>query len=123
NKVNRFKMDSGRESKIANIKKLHNLLENSTDVREILSDFLDYYPHQLQLIKEKATKNAFIEMANQVHKLKGSLSNFDAEKATEILKNLEEYVKEENKKAIEEYLVKLENELEILKSYLLKHLN
>src|SRR6056297_2038766 len=122
NKINKFKINQGRELKIADIKKLRKLLENTTDVQEIVSDFLDYYPNQLHLIKEKANQNAFNDMGNLVHKLKGSVSNFDAERVIDVLKELERDAKEKNITSLENDLPKLETELETLKSYLLKHL-
>src|SRR6056297_3381784 len=122
NKINKFKINQGRELKIADIKKLRKLLENTSDVQEIVSDFLDYYPHQLHLIKEKVNQNAFNDMGNLVHKLKGSVSNFDAEKVVSVLTKLERDAKEKNKTSVENNLPKLETELETLKTYLLKHL-
>jgi HPt (histidine-containing phosphotransfer) domain-containing protein len=107
--------------KIANIEKLHKLLENSTDVGEIVSDFLDYYPHQLLQIKEIANSKEYEELANSVHKMKGSVTNFDAEQVLDTLKRIETYAKNEDQVSIEKSLIKLEEQLEVLKTYLQKH--
>lgn len=120
NKINKFRVNQKNDKKIANIEKLKKLLENADDVQEIVSDFLDYYPHQLHLIKERANENAYADLANLVHKLKGSVSNFEAEKVVGVLKELEAFAKEEDNASIEHSLLKLETELENLKSYLVK---
>ena len=122
NKINKFSINQSSDKKTANIEKLKKLLENTDDVQEIVSDFLDYYPHQLQLIKEKANEKSYVDLANVVHKLKGSVSNFDAEKVAEILKELEVFAKEEDQKSIDNSLLKLETELENLKANLVNHL-
>jgi len=122
NKINKFRKNRRKDLKIANIEKLNKLLENSSDVQEIVSDFLDYYPQQLHLIKEKANENDYKVLANLVHKLKGSVSNFGAEKVVEILEKFEICAKKKDKTSVEELLSKLEIELENLKIYLLKHI-
>lgn len=121
NKINKHRINTSNEMKIANIEKLHELLENSTDVGEIVSDFLDYYPHQLLQIKEIANSKEYEELANSVHKLKGSVTNFDAEQVLDTLKRIETYAKNEDQVSIEKSLIKLEEQLEVLKTYLQKH--
>ncbi len=121
NKINKHRMNESNGMKIANIEKLHELLENSKDVREIVSDFLDYYPHQLKLIKEIANNKQYEELANSVHKLKGSVSNFDAEQVIDTLKRIETYAKNGEQVSVEKSLHKLEEQLEVLKTYLQKH--
>ncbi len=122
NKINKFRKNHDKDLKIANIEKLNKLLENSSDVQEIVSDFLNYYPHQVHLIKERSNQGDYKVLANLVHKLKGSVSNFDAEKVVEVLEKLEIYAKKNNKTLVEELLAKLEIELENLKTYLIKHI-
>jgi CheY-like chemotaxis protein/HPt (histidine-containing phosphotransfer) domain-containing protein len=121
NKINKHRINTSNEMKIANIEKLHKLLENSTDVGEIVSDFLDYYPHQLLQIKEIANSKEYEELANSVHKMKGSVTNFDAEQVLDTLKRIETYAKNEDQVSIEKSLIKLEEQLEVLKTYLQKH--
>jgi CheY-like chemotaxis protein len=121
NKINKHRINTSNEMKIANIEKLHELLENCTDVGEIVSDFLDYYPHQLLQIKEIANSKEYEELANSVHKLKGSVTNFDAEQVLDTLKRIETYAKNEDQVSIEKSLIKLEEQLEVLKTYLQKH--
>ncbi len=123
NKINEHNLNMTENLRTGNIEKLNNLLENTSDVQEIVSDFLQYYPDQLNLIKRKASENAFNEMADLVHKLKGSTSNFEAEKVVKILKKLEDCAKEKDKVSIERLLRELEAELDSLKTYLLKYQN
>src|SRR6056297_1983951 len=44
NKINKFSINQSSDKKTANIEKLKKLLENTDDVQEIVTDFLDYYP-------------------------------------------------------------------------------
>jgi len=119
NKINKFGLDQFKDAKVANIEKLQQLLENPADVHEIVSDYLEYYPRQIQLIKEKADQRAYDELANVAHKLKGSVSNFDAEQVVNYLKNLELSAEKKNQGSIEINIKRLEMALESLKKYLL----
>jgi len=120
-KIDKLRLNQTKTLKTGNIELLNKLFDNSSDVREIVSDFLEYYPHQLSLIKQKAKEKSFDEFAELVHKLKGSTSNFEAEKVVDTLKKLEVYAGQSDQASIEKLLLTLDTELESLKHYLHKY--
>jgi len=120
-KIDKLRLNHSAILKTGNIELLNKLFDNTSDVREIITDFLGYYPRQLSLIKQKVKEKSFDEMAALVHKLKGSTSNFEAEKVVDILKKLEICASQCDQESIERLMLLLETELESLKNYLLKY--
>jgi HPt (histidine-containing phosphotransfer) domain-containing protein len=121
-KINRY---TNREKgpKIGNVKRLMDLLGNKDDVVEIIKDFVNYYPLQLEKIQKAYNSTDWLTLKNLSHKLKGSVSNFEAEIVVNCCKNIENSSKRENKEQIDNEMIKLVQGLDQLKKYLLDQIN
>ena len=98
--------------------KLYELLNNEDDVEEIIGEFLDYFPEQLDLIKQMKRDEAYQKLRQIVHKFKGSVSNFQAAKIMETSREIEAIldkkdcnIESDDEKVLEEKIAVLENQV------------
>lgn len=119
-KIQKYTTSKEENLKIANIERLDNLLGNRDDVVEIINDFISYYPEQLKNIQEAYEESDWGRLKDLAHKLKGSVSNFEAEQVVDCCKNIEIYAKEGKIEMIDVEMQKLPSDIEKLKNYLLE---
>jgi CheY-like chemotaxis protein/HPt (histidine-containing phosphotransfer) domain-containing protein len=110
------------EMKIGDISRLNDLLGNLDDVIEIINDFIHYYPDQLKKIQTAYENTEWDVLKDLAHKLKGSVSNFEAERVVDCCKKIETHVKSKNTEKVAVEIKKLPVVIEELKSYLLNQI-
>lgn len=101
-----------KELKIFNMERLNKLLENPTDIKEIISDFLNYSPDQLKKVLQAHKKTDYLELKNAIHKLKGSASNFEAQRVMKICEKIETQCEQGNTEELKAHITILKKELE-----------
>lgn len=103
----------------ANLSRLIKLLGgNKADLLEIIEEFLSYYPSILSEIESTIEPVDFDMLERSSHKLKGSLSNFDAKKAFTIAFDMEKIGREKKQTDIRKIFNDLQIEMDILKVFL-----
>jgi len=107
--------------------KLYELLNNEEDVSEIIGEFLDYFPEQLDLIRQMKSDQAYQKLRQIVHKFKGSVSNFQASKIMETCREIEAVLDKkdckidgDDEKQLEEKIAILEKQVNALAGKLRK---
>ncbi|HOO31808.1 MAG TPA: response regulator [Thermotogota bacterium] len=108
--------------KIGNIDRLSDLLGNMDDVVEIINDFISYYPEQLEKMQSAYDDSDWTTLKDLAHKLKGSVSNFEADQVVTCCKKIEIFAKEGNREQIDREMKKLSAGIEQLKNYLLQQI-
>jgi len=103
----------------ANLSRLIKLLGgNKNDLLEIVKEFLSYYPSILNEISISINPVDFNKLEKSSHKLKGSLSNFDAKKAYQIAFQLEMHGKEKNSENLNTLFLNLNQEMDSLRAFM-----
>lgn len=103
----------------ANLSGLIKLLGGSKDdLLEIVKEFLSYYPSILTEINLSLNPVDFDRLEKSSHKLKGSLSNFDAKKAYQIALQLEMHGKEKNSEDLNALFLNLNREMDNLRVFM-----
>jgi len=102
-------------------------LNNEEDVSEIIGEFLDYFPEQLDLIRQMKSDQAYQKLRQIVHKFKGSVSNFQASKIMETCREIEAVLDKkdckidgDDEKQLEEKIAILEKQVNALAGKLRK---
>lgn len=109
------------ELKIFNMERLEKLLGDPIAIKEIIFDLLKYSPNQLKKVIEAYDKKNIPALKNAVHKLKGSVSNFEAQRVMKICEKIENQCEMENKKDLKTHMCNLKKELETFQEGLQKY--
>jgi CheY-like chemotaxis protein len=111
------------ENPPANINRVLSLLEGDReDLSGLIREFLKYFPDQMEAIKRNITDRNTSELAKTAHKLKGSISSFDAKRCFELALELENVGKSGNVSTASRIFDVLETEMARLKEYLINFL-
>lgn len=103
--------------KFPNLDKMTLIGSASGDIeilKEIASYFIQSIPDELNNIKTLTQENRWSELADKAHQWKGSVSQFGAVEATELLKNLEEASELHDKKEVKHLIIQIDKEMERL---------
>ena len=105
-----------------NLSKAMETVEGDKELfQELIEDFLTLFPKQLSGIGEMIQKKDSYQLQKRAHSFKGAVASFGAERAYELVDELENLGKESRLDAALEVFKKLKEEMSHVKDYFAEH--
>ncbi len=103
----------------ASLKRIEHSLEGNRDILEgLLSQFIKVIPEYMMQLEGWIKSRNADETEKMAHKIRGTLSNFDAETASSLAFQIESMARQTKMEAVEEVFAQLEEEVGRVKEYL-----